>query len=344
MNKILLIELAGIGDVVLSSPAIKNLRLNHPKAVIYFLSFSGPAQLLQKCPYLDKNFVFNKGWRWTFNNLRVAKQLRNLSVDIAVNLEEHYTLNGALKMYLLLKFIGPKKTVGRNTDGKGSFYNIKIEDRLDTKRNDVEYKLDLVRALGGDVKDKRLEVWFDDSDAKRINELLNQNSVLNSDLLIGINPGAYRPTRRWNWRNFAEVAEILAKRYRAKIIITGAKEEGWLAKAIISKLPAPAIDTTGKLSLTQLVALIKRCNLYITNNTGPMHIANALHIPSIVIAGPGPTKFNPYQKGSCIILWKDVKCFPCFKFSCKKMECLKTITADEVISSAEVLLKNYEKD
>ena len=182
MNKILLIELAGIGDVVLSSPAIKNLRLNHPKAVIYFLSFSGPAQLLQKCPYLDKNFVFNKGWRWTFNNLRVAKQLRNLSVDIAVNLEEHYTLNGALKMYLLLKFIGPKKTVGRNTDGKGSFYNIKIEDRLDTKRNDVEYKLDLVRALGGDVKDKRLEVWFDDSDAKRINELLNQNSVLNSDL------------------------------------------------------------------------------------------------------------------------------------------------------------------
>jgi len=339
-KKILLIELAGIGDIILSGPAIKNLRSSYPGSSIYLLTFAGPAELIRKSPYLDMVFVLHKGLKGVFNDILVLNELRRLHTDVAINLKQHYTLNGAMKMALLLKFIRPKKTLGRNTDDKGFFYDIKIEDKINTERHDVEYKLDLIQALGCYIKDKRLEVWFDDFDIRKVKDFLEENSILDSDFLIGINPGGYRPSRRWNWENFAKVAEVLAKIYSAKIIITGAKYERWLAERISRKMSAQAIDASGKLSLTQLIALIKRCNLYITNDTAPMHIANALKTHLVAITGPGTMKTVPYQKENSIILKKDVECSPCYKFRCKDMKCLKIITVDEVIEACKKLLKD----
>ncbi len=342
-KKILLIELAGVGDAVLSSPAIRNLKRNYPDSYICFLAFTGLAELMQKSPYLDRVFVFRKGLKGIFDNIFVLNELRKLHIDAAINLYQHYTLKGAISMDLLLKFIRPKKTLGRNTDGKGFFYNIKIKDAINTKKHDVEYKLDLVKALNCDIKDKGLEVWFDDSDTKKVKEFLKKNSVLNSDFLVGINPGAHRPTHRWNWERFAEVAEILAKRYNGKIIITGAEGDRWLAKRISLKMSSKPIDSSGKLSLTQLIALIKRCNLFITNDTGSMHIANALKTPLVAIMGPGVMKTAPYQGENCIILRKDVECSPCYKFRCRDMRCLKAITPDEIILAVEALLRKNVK-
>lgn len=339
-KRILLIELAGIGDTLLSSPAIRNLRRNYPDSSIYFLTFAESAELIQKSPYLDRVFVFHKGLKSFFNNILVLNELRGLHIDAAINLYQHLSLKGVINMALLLKFIRPKKTLGRNTDGKGFFYDIKIEDKIDTKKHDVEYKLDLIQALGCDIEDKRLEVWFDDFDTKRVKEFLEESSILNSDFLIGINPGARRPTRRWNWENFAKVVEVLAKSYGAKIIITGTKDESWLAKKISLKMSTQPIDASSKLSLTQLIALIKRCNLYVSNDTAPMHIANALKIPLVAIIGPGTMKTAPYQKDNCIFLKKDVECSPCYKFRCKDMKCLKVITVDEVIEACKKLLKD----
>jgi len=343
-KKILLIELAGIGDVVLSSPTIKNLRKSYTDFLIYFLTFTQPAEVIQKSPYLDKIIVFHRGFKGIFKNIQVLKELRGLRIDVAINLYQHYTLKGAINMALLLKFISPKKSFGRNTDGKGFFYDIKIADTINTKRHDVEYKLDLIQALSCDIKDKKLEAWFDEFDKKGVEEFLGENSVLDSDILIGINPGAHRPAHRWHWKNFAEVAEMLAKRYKAKIVITGTYNERRLAENIIRKTSVKPIDATGKMSITQLVVLIRRCNLYISNDTAPMHIANALGTPLVAIMGPGGMKTAPYQKDNCIILKKDVECSPCYKFKCEDMICLKAITAEEVIQASESLLKDYVKN
>lgn len=340
-KKILLIELAGIGDTILSTPAIRNLRENYPNSFIYFLTFRQSASLLQKSPYLNRVFIFHKGLKGVLNNLFVLSELRRLRLDVAVNLYQHYSLKGAIKMALLFKFIRPQKTIGRNTDGKGFFYDVRIEDTINSQRHDVEYKLDLVKALGCEIKDKRLEVWIDDVDTEKVEGLLERSSVSGSDLLIGISPGGHRPSRRWDWKDFAQVCQDLAKRYQAKIIITGTEDERSLAKKIIAALPNRTIDACGKLSLSQLAALIKRCNLYISNDTAPMHIANALGTPLVAIMGPGPMKTAPYLKDKCIILTKDVDCAPCFKFRCKDMRCLKTIATDEVTKACDVLLKDY---
>lgn len=343
-KQILLIELAGIGDLVLSSPLIRNLKDNNPGTAIYFLSFADTAGLLQKSPYLDRVFVLRKSLWGFMDNLFVLNKLRKLDIDLAINLKQHYTFSGAIKMYLLLRFIKTKQSLGRNTDGKGFFYNIKIDDKINTPRHEVEYKLDLLTILGYDIKNKKLEVWFDDSDKIETDDFLESKGILDSDLLIGINPGGFRPTRRWNWKNFSGIAEILTKKYKAKIIITGTKGEGWLAEKIGLSASCQIIDSCGKLSLTQLAALIKRCNLYISNDTGPMHIANALGTPLLAIIGPGRVKLAPYQEKNCIILKKQVECAPCYKFHCRDMRCLKNITPDEVIGAAGILLKDYVKD
>jgi len=220
---------------------------------------------------------------------------------------------------------------------------MKIEDTIDTKRHEAQTKLALIRILGCDIKDEKLEVWFDESDTRKVNEFLKDNGVLDSDLLIGINPGGYRPSRRWDWEKFAQACEILVKKYKAKIIITGSKLEINLAKRIENKMAAKPIDSTGELSLTQLSALISRCNLYISNDSGPMHIANALKTPLVAIIGAGMRKIYPYQKDNCVIVKKEVECSPCYKFRCKDMRCLNIITVDEVIRAGEFLLENYAK-
>jgi heptosyltransferase-2 len=343
-KRILIIELAGIGDIVLSSPAIRNLRQNYPDYTIYFLSFSRTTELLKKSPYIDKVYELRRGITGFMNNIVVISELRRLQIEIAISMYQHYAYSGLINMISLLTLIRPKKTLGRNTNGKGFFYDMKIEDAIDTNRHEVQTKLALIRVLGCDIKDEKLEIWFDDSDTRQIDDFLRSNRVLESDLLIGINPGGFRPSRRWDWERFAEVCDILAREHKAKIVITGSKSEIGLAKKIEDKMDIEPIDSTGKLSLTQLAALISRCNLYISNDSGPMHIANALETPLVAIIGPGMTKIAPYQEKNCIILKKRAECSPCYKFDCRDMRCLKNIIPDEVIGAADTLLKNNVKD
>lgn len=331
--KILLVELAGIGDAILSTPLIRNLRGCFPGAYIGLLTFPAPAELMKKCPYLDDIFVFYQGAKFPANFFLLNK-LRRLRIDMLINAYQLYTKSGAAKMALLFGIIKPGKKVGRNTDNKGFFYDVKVADSLSSERHDVEYKLDLLGVLGCAVKDKYLELWPDDSQAQAVRGFLQENYISDSALLIGINPGGSRPSRRWDWKNFAAAADALAARYNAKIIITGNKYDRRFARSISREMSHQPIDASGRFSLAGLAALLKRCRLFITNDTAPMHIANALNVPLIAIMGPGTLRTAPYQRENCVTLRKAADCSPCYKFSCADMRCLKGITPDMVIEAS----------
>lgn len=338
-DKILFIELAGIGDAILSGPAIRNLRRCFPAASIAVLTFPETAQLLEKCPYLDRLFVLRRGVAGFSDSISTLIELRKMNFDKAINLYRLYSISGAFKMRLLLSLIKPKIKIGRNTDDRGSFFDIKIDDFSVSQQHDAQVKLDLIEALGCRIEDKHLEVWFDDSDTQAIRSFLEKNSISDSDLLIGINPGSRRPSRRWREERYAAVADELVKKYKAKIIITGSQAEHGLIEKIICKMFHPPIDTCGRLSLTHLAALINKCRLFISNDTAPMHIANALKVPLVAIMGPGTMRTAPYQKENCVILKKDSFCAPCYKFRCPDKKCLDAISVDEVIEACGRLLK-----
>lgn len=337
--KILLIELAGIGDTVLSTPLIRNLRFYFPDAYIGYLTFSASEQLMCKSNYLDKIFILRRNGAGIFENFSVLMQLRQFKFDLVVNLYQLYTKIGAWKMAMLFNFLKPEKSIGRDTDNKGFFYNIKVKDSMALQKHDVESKLDLLRVLGYEAKDYQLEVCCDELDIQAVREFLKGESVSDSDILIGLHPGANRPSRRWDIDKFALAADQLIKIYNAKIIITGGPNERKLAASLKSKMSGCSIDVSGRFSLPQIVALFKRLNLFITNDTAPMHIANALGTPLISIMSCGGLKTVPYQKENFIALMKDVDCAPCYKYTCRHRKCHNLITPGMVINASNQLLK-----
>lgn len=341
LRKILVIELAGIGDLIMASPAIRALRRRYPDAYIAILCLVRSKDLIRSCPYIDELFVFNENLllpRAVWRNLCTIIRIRKKIFDIAINLYYLYSMKGALKMKFLLLLIKAKKTLGRDTNGKGPFYDIKIDDSLSWRKHHVECIMDVVMILDCKGSNYAQEVWISEEDEKYIQEFLNKASLSKKQFIIGINPGANRPSRCWPVENFAQVADTLAERYNAKIVITGSQREMKLAARLSNMMKAKPIITTGRFSLSQLSGFIKRCNLYITNDTGPMHIANALERPLIAIMGPGPLELSPYNRKNCIIVRKKVECSPCYKFYCKSLVCLKIIPPADVLNAVDALL------
>ncbi|MFC1631616.1 glycosyltransferase family 9 protein [Candidatus Omnitrophota bacterium] len=341
IKKILVIELAGIGDLVMASPALAGLREKFPKSHIAILSLTRARALLRHCPYIDQLFSFNEdifSLRYLKKNIKTLIQIRRQNFDIALNLYNLYSWAGVLKMRILFSLLGAKQTLGRNTDGKGKFYDLRVEDSIKWRKHQVEYIMDVVRALGVETANRKLEVWSDAQDQQVARKFLARNSVSPEDLVIGIHPGAARFSRRWPLENFAQLADQLIKRYQAKIVITGGKKEIDLVKQLSSLMGQKPVIATAELSLSEVSALIKKCSLYITNDTGPMHIANALNVPLVAIMGPGPEELGPYQRNKCVVLRKYTGCSPCYKFNCQDLSCLRMISVNDVLHAADKLL------
>ena len=341
IEKILVVLLAGLGDMIMASPAIKALRNRFPAAKIDFLVLSQNHELAINCPYINEVCVLDRKFnlRAISKNLKTLIRLRKIKFDTAINLYSIFSFIGAIKIFVLFFLINPKKTIGRNTDGKGFFYNYKILEILNDSIHQVKRMLEVVKMLGAKDSGIKLEVWASQEKHANLENFLKNNNIYQEDFIIGINPGAHRQSHRWPVENFAILISKLKDCQNAKIVLTGTKGEIGLAKRIKQLSMREVFISSGQFSLSDLVNFIKMCKLYITNDTGPMHIANALGIPLVAITGGGPEKSFPYIKTKTIVLKKDIACWPCFKFYCRRIDCLKAITPEEVKRSSDVLLK-----
>ncbi len=345
IKKILVIKLAGIGDLILASPALRALRKRFPKAHIALLTTPRASELARESSYIDELFCLNPASKNLKEITRLIKSLRKKRFNMAINLYNLFTLGGALKMALLMYSIGTRYRVGRDTDGRGFFYTIKVPDKRFSERHEVEYNLDVMQALGADIKDKGLEIPISDKDREYVRKFLKQNGITDEDLVIGLNPGAFRPSRRWNKEGFAQVADELTERYKAKILITGGPEEIELAQEIADVMKAKPAITIGKTTIRQSVALVKRCDLFISNNTAAMHIAAVVKTPLVALMGPCSLRYSPYgNKDRFIMVKKEVDCSPCYKFRCRKHLCMKLITVQDVMLAAEKQLEKIRKE
>ena len=259
---------------------------------------------------------------------------------MAVNLCNISTLSGAIKMAMLFYVIGAKYRVGRNTHRRGFFFDLKISERLIEKAHEVERNLRVAETLGCDVSNRNMSIPLLPRDREFANRLFAQKGISKNEIAIGLNPGAARPTRRWMPERFAQVADKLAEKENARIIITVGKAEKSIAQDIASLMHTTPIVLPGNLSLKQLAAIISKLTLFITNDTGPMHIASAFNIPLIALFGPGdPIRVGPYGNPETqVVLKKDTPCSPCYRYECKNMLCLKSISVEEVLEAAYRLL------
>jgi len=347
IKQILVINLGGIGDLLLSAPALRALRNHYPYAYIEMLIVPRTAELAKGFVFIDSvSVLYKRSNLWdVLRSLATLIRLKRRHFDIAINLRTLVSKQSAQKIKLLLDIIKPRIKVGRDTDGRGYFFDIRIPETGVGEKFEMEYDIDTVEALGQKVHDRTIDLKIDEGDIRQVEAMLYNENILHNDAVVGIHIGG-SPAHRWPIEDFSKVINILHKKTHCVFVITGNSKEKRLAiKLIKNASEAKIVNCTSSLNFKELAALIKRCNLFISNDTGPMHVAAILDIPLVAIFGPGYLRrFDPRNISSkAIVLHKGVDCSPCNKENCRSLKCLKEISPEEVAKAALSLLLKLEK-
>lgn len=351
MKHVLVINLGGIGDILLSIPALKALRKRFPDAEISMLVALRASDILKRLSYINNIFIFEVGYGGNiplgkiFKNLKILFALRKKRFDLLINMRSLISKNGSRNIKLLLAIINSKSTAGRNTNDRGDFFNIKVDESEIGKKHELEYNMDLIKALGGDTDDKNIDIALDDQSVRAVNKTLENNNVSGRDILIGIHPGG-RPSRRWPLDNFLKLINNVSRKNSYKFVITAGKDEIFLADYLVDKSQAQVINLAGRLNIEELFALIKRCDCFVSNDTGPMHIAAVLKTPLIALFGPGDiAHYDPRKVDEeAIVFYKQADCAPCSKVDCKSIKCLDAITENDVTQALISILRKVAKE
>lgn len=344
IRSILIINLGGIGDALLSTPALRAIRKAYPDSVMSVLTSRGASEVFGSLPYVsDVNTLrLRYGGRLSlgelFGNMRILLGLRNRKFDLAVNMRTIYSRSGAANIRMLLGIVSPKLTAGRNTEGRGEFFDIKIPETAVAEKYERDYDIELAARLGAEADDTRLELVITDEDRAAARAVI-ESARLPRGILVGLHPGG-KPSRRLPPECFAAVATILRRKLGCELVITGDESEMALADRIIRMSGIAMVNAAGTMTVGATGALIERCSVYISNDTANMHIAAALGTPLVAIFGPGDlTRFDPRRSSAkATVIYHKAPCAPCEDMNCDRLECLKPVSANEVAQAALALL------
>jgi heptosyltransferase-2 len=335
-RRILITRTDRLGDVLLSTPVIKALRQEFAQSYIAMLVSPYTKEVLEGNPDLDEIITVdkdgkNKGWLATF---KLARVLRKKKFDLAV------VLHPATRIHWLTFLAQIPRRLGYDRKFEFLLTDRIKHDKQFGQKHESEYALDLIRYLGIVPKDKTLFMPINQDSEKWADVLFNREQIKNSDQLLIIHPTASCPSRIWPGERFAEVADQLAQKYGFKVIIVSGPQDMQKAEAVIKNMRTAALNLAGKTSISQLASLLKRSHLFISTDSGPMHVASALGVPVITIFGRSQAGLSPKRWGPCgvksKILYKTVGCTICLAHNCQKdFACLKSTTVGDVLKAAE---------
>ncbi len=338
-KKILVINLGGIGDILLSTPVLKALKSAFEKARVDILTVPRVYELTKDMPFIDHAYIFHLNLGGIFRNLTTLLRLRKQRYDLAINMRTLVSERSAKKIKLMLDIISPQIKAGRDTEGRGYFFDIKINESDASQRYEMEYDIELAELLGVKVIDRKINFDIAEESKGNVSKMLEKSEVKEHDILIGIHPGG-KPSHRWPLENFRQVIRQLGKEENHKFVITGDKKELSLAKSLANAFESDVINLCGKLNINELGALIERCNVFIANDTGIIHIAAVLNVPLVAIFGPGFLgRYDPRQiSDKAVVLCEKADCAPCNRIKCKDLKCLEAIAIDDVLTAINKFL------
>ncbi|MCP9446147.1 MAG: lipopolysaccharide heptosyltransferase II [Nitrospira sp.] len=328
-----------IGDAVMCEPALRGLRSLFPQAELTVVAkpsvaelFSNHASVTHVVHYDNQRLHAGVAGKWVF-----AETLRQHRFDLAV------LFQNAFEAAFLAWLAGIPRRYGYATDGRAMFLTdpVAVPD-IRRPVHQVAYYWNLLKPLGlkGEPMPPALTVSPDEE--QMIEERLALAGISTSDCVIGLNPGStYGVAKRWLPDRFAEVARRLVGRLRedegkeAAVVIIGAKGEETLGREIATQINARTAVLSGTTTIRELMAVIKRCHLLLTNDTGPMHIAVAFGVPVTAVFGPTDWRTtSPYGQESGIVR-EPVDCAPCLLRDCPiDHRCMTRVVVDQVYETA----------
>lgn len=340
LERILIIMMGGIGNMIFLTPALKALRKAYPSSITSFLLGPyGAEEALGGSGLIDKKIIVgNKKHKGITGKIKLIQELRRENFSLSIT----STGTNPLKSGLLCYLAGIKYRLGESIRGKGYFYNLKIA--WNENHHEVESNINLIQKLGIRVEDKNLYIHRSPEDeifAQRI----FADHYIDKKLVIGMHPGSgmhQAEFKRWPKERFAQLADRIVNNYNASIIIFGGPEEINLANEIKKLMKTDPLVMTGKTTLAQTAALIEKCSLFVSNDSGLLHVACAVNPSTIGIYGPtNHRRTGPYSD-SAVIIRKKLDCSPCYKgtkVDCTQLDCLELISVEEVLEAANSMLK-----
>ena len=280
INRILIIRLAPLGETVLTTPVIRALRQHFKDAHIAYMVAPTREDLVSANPHLNEVLTYQSSVP------KLIYQIAQRKFQMAVVLQPTFRL----VLHAFLARIPFRIGFETNTGGKKLLH---VAVPSNTEQHETQRYLDVVRALGIEVIDDEPEVFVDDAGKAWSKNFLESQNLNDSKPIIGLNPGAATSYRRWSDDNFTILGDMLHKAYGAHIIIMTGPREGELAHHIAKQMTySPVI--VNDITPMQLAALLQRCHLYISNDTGPMHLSTAVKTPTIALfGGSNPTQWGP---------------------------------------------------
>ncbi|MBI4834006.1 MAG: glycosyltransferase [Planctomycetes bacterium] len=352
-KRILVLKLGGIGDVLLISPALRSLKQRFPDASISLIAERHSAEIIKGSPYIDDYILMPPLYD---TPLRIARELFGLlglawylafnKYDVYIEFQNLYSKRGIIKPLLIGYLSGAHRRFGLDAHHRGFFLTDKIHDDEFQNRHNIQKYLDVVKTLGADDTYQTPEIAVSRSDTGFAAEFAKKHGITENDFLIGIHTGgnpSYPVRTSWLPERFAEVANVLADKYQAKILLTSGPSDLSIVSQIKERLNKLPVILSGA-SIKQLAAVIQHCKIFISNDAGPMHIAVAMKVPAIGIFGPGhwPSYGSYPPEAKFIALYKKIDCWPCNDLKCISRECMKLITVDDVLNAVNMLINKVK--
>lgn len=340
IRSVLIVNLGGFGDLLLATPFFREARRMFPLAKMTLLCVASSAPVLEGNPWLD-SVVALPGLKPRNMPAALPVLWPVRRPELLINMLPIAGWKGALKFRLLHTLLAPEHSVGLDTAGRGRFFSIPVYEEEWGQWGAVDNYLKLLGRLGGRTDIRHPELFLGKTTDSPLPE--------HSGRWVGIHPGASIPARRWSTNRYAEAIRQLAQDYPdLQFVVTGTVEEVEISQALIrqSALPKERIHNyCGKTALTGLTAILRQLSLYLTNDTGTMHLAAALGIPMVVLWGPGNVYHtSPIANPHLIRLLRvDIDCAPCTFTHCSHQTCLERISVEQVLDASRNLLDGGEK-
>ncbi|MHB8809057.1 MAG: lipopolysaccharide heptosyltransferase II [Desulfobulbaceae bacterium] len=336
LRKILIRSTNWIGDAIMTTPAVRTIRRNFPEAEITLLALPWVADVFRASPRVDRILSYERAGRHAglWGKFTLAAELRRERFDGAI------LLQNAFEAAFITLLAGIPVRAGYTTDGRGLLLTHGVRRTAEIKKlHQVHYYQEMVRGLGCVPGDDDLELVVPGEGDAWAKDFLREANLAGRKI-IGLNPGAsYGPAKRWPAEKFAALARELHRSPDSFLLLFGTSADRQAADEIKGACPdkGRVMDLTGRTTLAQAMGLISCCHVFVTNDSGLMHVAAALATPTVAIFGStNPVTTGPFSVNSSVVR-SDLACSPCLETHCpnKHFHCMETIGVDDVLHGVQ---------
>jgi len=343
-NKILVINIFGIGDVLFTTPMIRNLKLSLPKAKIGYLCNKRAYAILKDNPDIDKLYVYERDdfkkisdrskleYFKALNNF--INEIKNDSYDVSIDV----SLNSFMSFCTWRAKIVHR--IGYDYKGRSMFLTYRKKLQAYENKHVIEYYLDLIKDVGIESEQREMVLNISEDDEKWADAFFKDININSNKTIIGIVPGGgdswgdEAKFKRWPFENYVKLADKIIENIDAVIILMGGHNEKELCQSVVDGMKHKPFNACGKTTISQFAALSKRCCLNIVNDGGPLHVAVAAKAKTISLFGPVDEKvYGPYPSKDQMVVTRNLVCQPCYRSfrraRCDHMSCLN-ISVDQV--------------